>query len=393
MAVQTPHPFPLPRRPRRWAWLVFLLACLPLSGLAESEEAKTRAELHRLEKDIQRISREISSATSRRDKMQRQLRDAEEALGRLQRDMAATGQEIDRSREKLAELEQQRAQLEQALDAQQARIATEMRAAWQMGSEGRLKVLLSQEDPHTLARAMTYHRYLYEARRETVADYRQTLTELANLGERADSELQKLEQHRENLANQRRELGEARAGREKALAALNADIDSKAARLEQLQDDRRELENLLQAIEEAVAKLEAPTDYRAFAAARGEMPWPLKGEPSNRFGSWRNTGKMRWQGVIIPAEAGTTVQAIHHGRVVYADWLRGSGLLVIIDHGDGYMSLYAHNQSLLRDVGDWVAAGAPISTVGSTGGRDRAGLYFEVRHQGKPVDPAEWCRG
>lgn len=383
----------MPRRARRRVWPVLLLACLPLAGLAETEEEKTRAQLQSLEKDIQRISHEISSATSHRDKMQRQLRDAEETLGRLQRDIAATGQEIDRSRERLAELEQQRAQLEGAREAQQARIATEMRAAWQMGSQGRLKVLLSQEDPHTLARAMTYHRYLHEARRETVADYRRTLAELATLGERVDGELRELEQQNEVLARQRRELGEIRAEREQALVALNADIDSKAARLEQMQDDRRELENLLQAIEEAVAKLEAPADHRAFEAARGEMPWPLGGKPSNRFGSWRNAGKMRWQGVTIPAEEGTTVQAIHHGRVVYADWLRGSGLLLIIDHGDGYMSLYAHNQSLLREVGEWVAAGAPVSTVGSTGGRDRAALYFEVRHQGKPVDPAHWCRG
>ena len=102
--------------------------------------------------------------------------------------------------------------------------------------------------------------------------------------------------------------------------------------------------------------------------------------------------RQRWQGVTIPAKAGTTVQAIHHGRVVYADWLRGSGLLLIIDHGDGYMSLYAHNQSLLRDVGEWVSAGTAISTVGNSGGQERDGLYFEVRHEGKPVDPSRWCK-
>jgi septal ring factor EnvC (AmiA/AmiB activator) len=123
------------------------------------------------------------------------------------------------------------------------------------------------------------------------------------------------------------------------------------------------------------------------------MPWPVKGKPSNTFGRARNEGKMRWQGITIPAKEGVTVRAIHHGRVVYSDWLRGSGLLLIIDHGDGYMSLYAHNQSLLRDVGEWVTAGTPISTVGSSGGRDRAALYFEIRHQGKPTNPAKWCGG
>ena len=122
------------------------------------------------------------------------------------------------------------------------------------------------------------------------------------------------------------------------------------------------------------------------------MPWPVEGKPSNQFDRPRNEGKMRWQGITIPAREGTTVKAIHHGRVVYADWLRGSGLLVIIDHGDGYMSLYAHNESLLREVGEWVTAGTPVSTVGNTGGEEQAALYFEIRQNGKPTNPSNWCK-
>ena len=128
-------------------------------------------------------------------------------------------------------------------------------------------------------------------------------------------------------------------------------------------------------------------------AARGAMRWPTEGRLGNRFGRPRNQGKMRWRGVTINAETGTPVNAIHHGRVVYADWLRGSGLLLVLDHGEGYMSLYAHNETLLRDVGDWVTAGAPIATVGASGGRERPALYFEIRHRGDPVDPGDWCRG
>ena len=178
-----------------------------------------------------------------------------------------------------------------------------------------------------------------------------------------------------------------------AVAKLNDSIRDKGEKLKQKERDRQELEKLLAAIEEAVVNLEVPEDFQAFGKARGKMPWPIKGKPSNRFGKSRNEGKMRWQGVTIPAKEGTTVRAIHHGRVVYSDWLRGSGLLLIIDHGDGYMSLYAHNQSLLRDVGEWVSAGTPISTVGDSGGLERSALYFEIRHQGKPTDPARWCRG
>ena len=123
------------------------------------------------------------------------------------------------------------------------------------------------------------------------------------------------------------------------------------------------------------------------------LPWPVAGKHTHRFGSARHEGKLRWQGVTIAAAEGTQVKAIHSGRVVFADYLSGSGLLLILDHGDGYMSLYAHNQSLLRKVGESVRGGTPISTVGNSGAQQGAALYFEVRHQGKPVDPAQWCRG
>ena len=141
-----------------------------------------------------------------------------------------------------------------------------------------------------------------------------------------------------------------------------------------------------------MVNLEVPENYQAFKDAKGKMPWPVPGRASARFGNSRNQGKMRWQGVLIPGKAGTPVNAIHHGRVVYADWLRGMGLLLIIDHGDGYMSLYAHNQTLLREVGEWVTADTAISTMGNTGGLDRPALYFEIRHKAKPTDPAKWCR-
>ena len=195
----------------------------------------------------------------------------------------------------------------------------------------------------------------------------------------------------ETLLQQQGELTAAQASRKLALEELSASISTSSAQLKEKEENRKQLEDLLRAIEEAVVNLETPDNYASFQSAKGEMPWPIDGKHSNQFGRSRNEGKMRWQGITIPAEEGTTVQAIHHGRVVYADWLRGSGLLLIIDHGDGYMSLYAHNESLLREVGEWVTVGSPISTVGNTGGEDQAALYFEIRHNGKPTDPNGWC--
>ena len=385
----------IPQRHLAWPLLVaaLLLTSLPLISLAQSDEEKARVQLQQLQRDIARIKREISSASSRKNTLQQQLRQAEVQLGTLQRNIADNKRAISASSGELSALEQQRSELEQARDLQQARIAVELKTAWQMGQQGQVKVLLNQQSPHTVARAMGYYRYFFEARNNLLGQYRDTLRQLQELGQRIADTLAQLKSQQQTLEKQQLDLGKMQGNREQAVANLSASISSKGEQLKQKTRDRKELESLLRAIEEAVVNLQVPDNYQAFKSARGKMPWPVQGKPSNRFGRSRNEGKMRWQGITIPAREGATVKAIHHGRVVYSDWLRGSGLLLIIDHGDGYMSLYAHNQSLLREVGEWVTAGTPISTVGSSGGQERAALYFEIRHQGKPTDPSRWCKG
>jgi septal ring factor EnvC (AmiA/AmiB activator) len=372
---------------------VVVLTSLPPPATAQSDEEKARSQLQELQRDIKRINREIASASARRNSLQKQLRQADLELGKLQRSLADNRRSLADNRSKLRALEQRRGTLEQSRERQQERIAAELRAAWKMGRQGQLRVLLSQESPHTVARAMGYHRHLFQARNELLVTYRDTLLELQALESDIATTMAQLETQQETLAREEAQVIKVQESRKIAVAQLNASIDSKGARLKKLEADRKELESLLQAIEEAVVNLQVPDNYQPFKSVRGKMPWPVPGKPSNRFGRPRNEGKMRWQGVTIPAKEGTPVRAIHHGRVVYADWFRGSGLLLIIDHGDGYMSLYAHNQTLLKDVGEWVAAGTTVSTVGNSGGQDRAALYFEIRHQGKPTDPARWCSG
>ena len=365
----------------------------PVGGQSEqASEQETRARLERLQRDIKEINAEISRDNKRKSKLQEQLRQAEVELGELQRDITANQRAVAASEAELDGLQAQREELEEARNAQQARIALELKTAWQMGQQGQVKVLLNQEDPHTVARAMAYYQYFFRARNDLVGQYRETLEDLRVLEERIAGTLDQLAAQQAELEQQQAQLVTAQAAREATVASLSTSIESKAEKLKQLEQDRKELEKLLEAIARAVADLEVPEHYQPFKAARGKMPWPLATKRVNNFGRPRNEGKMRWQGVTIPATEGSKVNAIHHGRVVYADWLRGSGLLLIIDHGDGYMSLYAHNQSLLREVGEWVKAGTPISTVGNSGGQEQAALYFEIRHQGKPVNPASWCR-
>lgn len=261
-----------------------------------------------------------------------------------------------------------------------------------MGQQGQIKVLLNQESPDTVARVMAYYRYFFRARNELLNEFRQTLEALQSTRQEIADTLEELEQRQANLARKQRELERAQQTRQQAVASLNDSIQGKGAELKKLEADQKELQQLLDAIREAVVNLQVPDNYQPFKAARSKMPWPVPGRASSRFGDHRNQGKMRWRGVTIPAPAGTPVKSIHHGRVVYADWLRGMGLLLIIDHGEGYMSLYAHNQTLLREVGEWVSPETPIATVGDSGGLSRPALYFEVREKGKPVNPARWCR-
>lgn len=382
--------------PRHRALVTLLLGLVliaPGSALPQSDEEKTRRQLEQLQADIKRINREISSARSRRSNLEEQLRAAETELGSLNRQLAEKRSAMAEGKSRLAELQGQRDKLLAARDTQQARVATELRTAWQLGNQSQLKVLLNQESPDTVARAMAYYRYFFEARNALINEYRSTLDELEVVKADIGSTLDQLEQDAAAIGEKQAQIQRSQASRAEAVARLNDSIADKGSQLKAMEADRKELEELLEAIEEAVVNLQVPENYQAFKDARGKMPWPVKGKHSNRYGKARNEGNMRWQGINIQAAEGSTVSAIHHGRVVYADWFRGLGLLLIVDHGNGYMSLYAHNQSLLREVGEWVTAGTAISTVGNSGGITRPTLYFEIRHQGKPTNPANWCKG
>lgn len=380
------------QHPARNILFAVLLLSLSYQVHAQSEEDETREQLHQLEVEIKRIAAEISNATDRQSALQAQLREVEIELGALQRDMAQNQQALERSSKELVDLEKQRSQHEKARDAQQAQIAVELRTAWQVGRQGQVKVLLNQESPHTVARSLIYYRYFFQARNALIAEYRENLLELVTLQQRIDSTLAELEARAQTLEKQQTHLTSAQASRTLAVDELGRSISSNNTQLQQREQDRQQLEELLKAIEEAVVDVEVPPNYTSFKSAKGNMPWPVNGKQSNQFGRSRNEGKMQWQGITISAQEGTTIRAIHHGRVVYADWLRGSGLLLIVDHGGGYMSLYAHNESLLREVGEWVSAGTAIGTVGNSGGMEKTGVYFEVRHKGKPTDPANWCK-
>jgi septal ring factor EnvC (AmiA/AmiB activator) len=346
--------------------------------------------LQQLKQDMTRIGQELQQDMSQRDSVQSALRQSEVSIGEIRRDIEHTRMRLRSSEVKLAELGQQRQQLLIARGEQQELIIRELQTAYQMGRQSQLKILLNQERAGTLARSMAYYDYFYQARQGHIDSYLEVLARLDEVEPEIASTLALLETNRTTLRRQEKDLVAGKAQRQLDLNRLNIRIANKDERLKKLDQDREELERLLEVIEQAIAEMELPQEYQNFAALKGQMPWPLAGKPSNRFGGRRSSSKQRWQGLTIPAQEGGSVSAIHHGRVVFADWFRGSGLLLIIDHGDGFMSLYAHNQALLREVGEWVSAGSAIATAGNSGGQLDAALYFEIRQNGKPVNPSLW---
>jgi septal ring factor EnvC (AmiA/AmiB activator) len=370
-----------------------LLAAATVSTLAQADDSKAkRAELEQLNRDVASLKKLLSGFRSERSELQQSLRQSELDIGNIQRQIRNIAAQLNTQQAELKDLQERRATLQDSRKQQQNIISQQVLAAYQIGQQKKLKVLFNQQEPDKLSRSLAYYDYFNRARSEQINSYIDLISELNSIEPRIQERADSLAKARSALSKEHHKLRDSQQSRQQSLRKINAAISDKDKHLKQLELDRRELEQLIEAVEQTIANIAIPSDYSPFDKRKGKLAWPVNGKPSNRFGSNREGGKLRWQGVTIPAPAGSEIKAIHHGRVVFADWLRGAGLLIIVDHGDGYMSLYGHNQSLLADTGDWVSAGDSIATVGNSGGQQRSALYFEIRHNGKPTDPVHWCR-
>ncbi|HWK54549.1 MAG TPA: peptidoglycan DD-metalloendopeptidase family protein [Hyphomicrobiales bacterium] len=375
---------------RRGGLLGLLCAALLASALSPAQDPANEAELQRLTGAIAKVKKELDGTRRQRGEAQQALEDAERRVSTLQQDMAATLAALTQTQTRLDALQQQADVLAAQREGQQTLIAAYLRQAWRQGEQPRLKLLLNQEDPQLAARMLRYHAYLNQARSDLVRGFTDNLTHLENV--RADLALQRseLDARQEALATQERELGSARQERQDTLAVLDRTLASQDAELDRLEMARVEIEVLLEELRRSVNELTPSGADEPLARLKGKLPWPVEGRVTHRFGSRHELGDLTWEGLNFAAAAGSPVRAVHHGRVVYADWFGNSGLLLILDHGDGYMTLYAHNQELYKAVGEWAGAGEVVAAAGNTGGQRESGLYFELRHNGRAEDPAPW---
>lgn len=351
---------------------------------------KTEAELQAVKSEIERVTRQVSEEQVERDKISRELRSAEVSVSKAREGLDGVRRSRAERATKRSTLAAEKRAREADLAQNRGALAGQLRAAYLIGREEPLKLLLNQKDPGRAGRMFVYYSYFGRARAGQIHGIETDVLTIASLDEQLqaeDSKLAELEkQQRADLA----ELEQARARRSGVLASLTAESNSHAQNLERLKNQQGGLEKLLRELRRAMERF--PIDNNdAFAHLRGKLAWPVGGRLVARFGEPR-AGGVKWDGVLVATERGAPVRAVYGGRVIYADWLPGLGLLTIVDHGEGYMSLYGHNERLYKAAGERVNAGDTLGSAGDSGGSNRPELYFEIRKAGKAVDPRPWFK-
>lgn len=370
-----------------------LCLVLALSGAAAADELAQR------EKERQALRSEIETAQTR---LSATSQDISQIMAELQRHEVAalrvndTLGEIDAAvaakGENLARLQGRLAALEEKLRAEAMLLAEQARALHRTGRGDYIKLLLNQEDPTRVGRILAYHDYYSQARTRRLNAVTAAMERLTTLRDAIDGETEKLQALRTEQEAKLREFKTHRQQRRKTLARLQGVADQQDRKLKTLLQTEQELAALIDDLKEQRSIVEEFEKTPPFNTLRGTLNWPVRGRITLGYGQTKRGGKLRSQGVTFRAKAGAEVRAVSAGQVIYADWFKRLGLLLIVDHGDGFMSLYGHNSSLLKKPGDWVEKDKPIAKAGDTGGQQDAGLYFEIRRRGTPLNPARWCK-
>ncbi len=354
--------------------------------------AQKEAELKRVQKRIEQVRKSVNADIEKRDKISVELRDAE--LGVTEARQALEQARVQRieAEARLRELEQEQAATEKALDAERAALAGQLRTAYVNGREEQLKLLLNQEDPAAFGRMLAYYGYFGRARAARIAGINEQLEHLALLRESIAAETNRLKELEARQERDFARLQTAQKDRARAVVRMEKQIKSQGSEIKRLQNQAGALEKLIVQLRKALER--KPVAKQApFEPLKGKLPWPVQqGKVLARFGQPRAGGSLRWQGMLIGTDRGARVRAPYAGQVVYADWLPGLGLMIVLDHGGGYMSLYGHNEELFRRPGEQVKAGEVISSVGDSGGSKEPALYFEVRRGREPVNPENWLQ-
>jgi septal ring factor EnvC (AmiA/AmiB activator) len=373
--------------------LVVLVVVLwtPAAVTDDVDPVEAEQDLAEVRERIRELEKEAARAVEKRGSAQQDLRKAEISESKVRSELGRTEKDIGKARSRMAALEKEARQTEIELDGRRSELELQLRQAYIAGQEDLLRAVLSQGDAVQIGRQLVYYRYFARQRQgllETVREQLRALEETAAAVAQEKARLTGIQKKRQKRLN---ELSSVRDERRLALAKVDRKIESRGDQIEKLRIEAEDLESLVAELTR-LWSTQPLSDSTPFRQSKGRLEWPAEGRITHKYGQSRADGQLRWEGVLLSANAGAEVRAVHQGRVVYSDWLPGVGLLVVVEHGDGYLSLYGHNQDLITEVGDWVGPGAVIAHVGDSGGQASPGLYFEIRKDGQPVNPSDWVR-
>ncbi len=369
----------------------------------QEELSDLRSRIQALQEELEQTSEDKSEVTDALKHSERRISDVNRGL----RDLESRQRTLSRT---LKQLTSDTQTTEVEIADQQKRLAELLREHYVQGGSDALKLMLNGRNPGEVARNIEYYGYIGRARAELIREHRASLTHLRTLQEKTREQNTGLHQIKQERVAQKKTLEAEKGSRQQVLYKLSEQIRQQRKEIDTLVRDEKRLTRLIEKLARLAAaakpqtqpqpkpgqKVKAVADASLaglnFPRLKGKLALPVAGEILNKFGQSREDGGPAWKGLFIRARQGNEVHSVASGKIAFADWLRGFGNLLIIDHGNGYLSLYSNNESLYKQPGDPVRAGDVVATVGSTGGQDEPGLYFELRHQGKPFDPLAWVR-
>ncbi len=374
--------------------LLVILTCLVITpALHAADKSAKQQQLQALLNKIGKLEQAINVKQDSKSQYVKQLKTIEANIGQVNRKIRKVDGQIKTRKSELKKLRATRLEHQRKLSRENEYLAEQVYAAFTLGQQEKVKLLFSQQAPESLQRNLVYYEYFSNARVELISTVQSSIDKIIETERLIQQAQAELKADQQTLADQKKRLNQDLGKRKKIVASLESQLKKQGGSLSLMQDEALQLQNLIDSIQEIFDEAPEPEiAHKAFAKLKGKLAWPVEGKVRRLFGRHKPLSDLRWQGVLIEAKSGKHVMAVSDGRIAFADWLRGFGNLIIIDHGNSYLSLYGHNESLFKSAGEWVDAGEIISSIGSSGGHSKPGLYFEIRKKGKPQNPTTWCK-
>ncbi|MBT2152863.1 murein hydrolase activator EnvC family protein [Pseudoalteromonas tetraodonis] len=359
-----------------------------VTGVAVANEDRTKKDLSQVQVALEQSQAEYQQQQKEIAKQQQKLKAHELAIAKNAKALNMAEQSVKKTQQQQAEQQQRAVKLEKQQAQFQRVLAAQLKSAYMAGSDDYSKMLLNQENTAKFERTLSYYNYLNKARIKQLDELKALQIEIAKNQAELEKTKEKLVALFDEQKRRQAALLDAKNERQASLKNLKKQLNKTKNSISYLEENEQ---TLIATIKELEEEKTTKIELLGLNKNKGRLSWPSKGKLTHKFGQ-RKHGGINWKGVLISAAEGTSVNSIHNGQVVFADWLKGYGWVIVVDHGEGFMSLYGHAQTLLKDVGDMVREGESVALVGQSGGQADSGLYFEIRHKGRAVNPIKWCR-